>query len=157
MEILCSYIKKQLRRAATEKFEVARECSQPPVALPYRFLTPSGSELDLRLWDRNLMRKVLPILVTILERETRGWFLHFRERLIAELRAQKMPDEDIEREVNDAVMKEYLQRVYNSILSHPDINGLGDGIAQLLVQQAQSVVLMHRAVSVLLQSAKYFL
>ncbi|XP_066250387.1 uncharacterized protein [Euwallacea similis] len=146
LEILYSYIKKQLRRAATEKFEVARECSQPPVALPYRFLTPSGSELDLRLWDRSLMRKALPILVTILERETRGWFLHFRERLIAELRAQKMPDEDIEKEVNDAVMKEYLQRVYNSILSHPDINGLGDGIAQLLVQQAQSVVLMHRAV-----------
>ncbi|KAH1016914.1 hypothetical protein HUJ04_008066 [Dendroctonus ponderosae] len=146
LEMLCSYIKKQLRRAATEKFEVARECSQPPVSLPYRFLTPSGYELDLRLWDRTSMRKALPVLVAILERETRGWFLHFRERLIAELRAQKMPDEDIEREVNDAVMKEYLQRVYNSILSHPDINGLGEGIAQLLVQQAQSVVLMHKAV-----------
>lgn len=95
--MLCSYIKKQLRRAATEKFEVTRECSQPPVSLPYRFLTPSGNELDLRLWDRCLMRKALPILITILERETRGWFLHFRERLIAELRAQKMSDEDIER------------------------------------------------------------
>lgn len=43
-------------------------------------------------------------------------------------------------------MKEYLQRVYSSILSHPDILSLGEGIAQLLVQQAQSVVLMHRAV-----------
>lgn len=43
-------------------------------------------------------------------------------------------------------MREYLQRVYSSILSHPDILALGDGIAQLLVQQAQSVVLMHRAV-----------
>lgn len=41
-------------------------------------------------------------------------------------------------------MKEYLQRVYGSILSHPEILGLGEGIAQLLVQQAQSVVLMHR-------------
>lgn len=41
-------------------------------------------------------------------------------------------------------MKEYLQRVYNSVLSHPDIMALGDGIAQLLVQQAQSIVLMHR-------------
>ncbi|XP_060522143.1 uncharacterized protein LOC132699446 isoform X2 [Cylas formicarius] len=146
LEILCSYIKKQLRRAVTEKFEVARECSQPPVALPYRFLTPSGSELDLRLWDRGLMRKALPILVAILEKETRGWFLHFRERLIAELRAQKMPDEDIEKEVNDAVMREYLQRVYDSITSNADIAALGTGIAQLLVQQAQSVVLMHRAV-----------
>ncbi|KAJ8933549.1 hypothetical protein NQ318_002807 [Aromia moschata] len=50
------------------------------------------------------------------------------------------------KEVNEAVMKEYLQRVYNSILSHPDIMALGEGIAQLLVHQAQSIVLMHRAV-----------
>lgn len=80
-----------------EKFEVTRECSQLPVPVPYRYLTPSGFELDLRLWDRGIMRKALPILVAILERETRGWFLHFRERLIAELRAQKMSDENIER------------------------------------------------------------
>ncbi|XP_017770930.1 PREDICTED: uncharacterized protein LOC108558515 isoform X2 [Nicrophorus vespilloides] len=146
LELLCSYVRKQLRRAATEKFEVTRECSQPPVSVPYRYLTTAGAELDLRLWDRTLMRRALPHVITILERETRGWFLHFRERLIAELRAEKMPDEDIEREVNEAVMKEYLQRVYNSILSHPDIQLLGEGIAQLLVQQAQSVVLMHKAV-----------
>lgn len=44
------------------------------------------------------------------------------------------------------MMREYLQRVYSNILSHPDILALGEGIAQLLVQQAQSVVLMHRAV-----------
>lgn len=43
-------------------------------------------------------------------------------------------------------MREYLQRVFSNILSHPDILDLGNGIAQLLVQQAQSVVLMHRAV-----------
>lgn len=43
------------------------------------------------------MRRALPILINILEKETRGWFLHFRERLIAELRAQKMPDHEIER------------------------------------------------------------
>lgn len=41
-------------------------------------------------------------------------------------------------------MKEYLQRVYNSVLSHSDIMALGEEITQLLVQQAQSVVLMHR-------------
>ncbi|XP_018330268.1 uncharacterized protein LOC108740446 isoform X2 [Agrilus planipennis] len=146
LEHLCTYIRRQLRRATTEKFEVGRECSQPPVVVPYRFLTPSGVELDLRLWDRSLMRKALPVLVSILEKETRGWFLHFRERLIAELRAQKMPDEDIEREVNDAVMKEYLQRVYNSIYAHPDLIALGEGVTKLLVEQAQSVVLMHKAI-----------
>lgn len=47
-------------------------------------------------------------------------------------------------EVNEAVQKEYLQRVYSSILSHPDLIALGEGVTQLLVQQAQSVVLMHR-------------
>lgn len=109
LELLCSYIRKQLRRAATEKFEVTRECSQSPVALPYRFLTPSGFEIDLRLWDRGLMKKTLPVLVAILERETRGWFLHFRERLIAELRTQKMPDEDIER-VRDTRSNIYFYR-----------------------------------------------
>lgn len=89
-----------------EKFEVTRECSNLPVVVPYRYLTPSGCELDLRLWDRGLLRKALPTLIAILERETRGWFLHFRERLIAELRAQKMPDEDIER-VNKWFLKYY--------------------------------------------------
>lgn len=41
-------------------------------------------------------------------------------------------------------MKEYLNRVFNSILSNPDLSSLGEGIPQLFVQQAKSVVLMHR-------------
>ncbi|XP_063235543.1 uncharacterized protein LOC134538292 isoform X2 [Bacillus rossius redtenbacheri] len=146
LELLCGFVRRQLRRATTEKFEVEREASHPPVPVPYLFLTPKGAELDLRLFNRDVMRRAVPPLVSILERETRGWFLHFRERLISELRAQKMPDEEIEQEVNQAVMKEYLQRVYSSILSHPDLLALGEGVPQLLVQQAQSVVLMHRAV-----------
>ena len=74
-----------------------RESSQPPVPVPYLFLTPKGIELDLRLFSRDIMKKALPILVNILERETRGWFLHFRERLISELRTKKLPDEEIEK------------------------------------------------------------
>lgn len=42
-------------------------------------------------------------------------------------------------------MKEYLQRVYSSILSNPKLAELGDGIPELLVQQAQSVVFMYKA------------
>lgn len=51
----------------------------------------------MRLFSRDIMKRALPVLINILERETRGWFLHFRERLIAELRAQKLPDEEIEK------------------------------------------------------------
>lgn len=97
MELLCKFVKRQLRRAATEKFEVERESSYAPVPIPYLFLTPKGCELDLRLFSKDLMKRALPTLVSILERETRGWFLHFRERLITELRAQKLPDDQIER------------------------------------------------------------
>lgn len=146
LELLCSFVKRQLKRATTEKFELDREASHPPLPIPYLFATPKGCELDLRLFSRDIMKRALPILVAILERETRGWFLHFRERLISELRAQKLPDDEIEREVNQAVMREYLQRVYTSILGNTELQALGEGIPQLLVQQAQSVVLMHRAV-----------
>lgn len=97
LELLCGFIRKQLRRATMEKFEVERESSQLlPVSVPFVFGTPAGTAVDLRLFSRDIIRKALSTLVTILERETRGWFLHFRERLISELRAQKKSDEEIE-------------------------------------------------------------
>jgi len=43
------------------------------------------------------MKKALPVIMVLLERETRGWFLHFREKLIYELKAQKLSDEEIEK------------------------------------------------------------
>lgn len=43
-------------------------------------------------------------------------------------------------------MREYLQKVYTSMLGNRDLQALGEGVPQLLVQQAQSVVLMHRFV-----------
>lgn len=49
-------------------------------------------------------------------------------------------------EVNEAVMKEYLQRVYASILANNKLHDLGNEIPQLLVQQAQSVVIMYKAI-----------
>lgn len=43
-------------------------------------------------------------------------------------------------------MLEYLQRVYSSILNNSNLADLGENIPQLLVQQAQSVVIMHRSI-----------
>ncbi|XP_070136763.1 uncharacterized protein [Drosophila bipectinata] len=149
---LCSYVRKMLRRATMEKFDFnSCEVSQP---VPYQFLTPKGQEIDLRLFCRDIMRKALPILIGILERETRGWFLHFRERLIAELRAKKLNDKEIEEEVNEAVMREYLQRVYSSIITNAKLAELGAGVPELLVQQAQSVVIMYKAVDKVQQDVK---
>lgn len=145
LESLCKHVKKQIRRANMEKFDVNYEANAQPI--PYNFLSPcKKQEIDLRLFSKDIMRRALPILVHILEKETRGWFLPFRERLIAEMREKKMSDFEIEEEVNDAVMKEYLQRVYTSILSNVELESLGRNLPQLLVQQAQSVVIMHKAI-----------
>lgn len=43
------------------------------------------------------MKKALPVLVGILEKEARGWFLHFREKVVAQLKAQNLNDYDIEK------------------------------------------------------------
>lgn len=67
------------------------------VTIKLNLLNLTGQELDLRLFSRDIMKRAIPVLIAILERETRGWFLHFRERLISELRAQKKSDVDIER------------------------------------------------------------
>lgn len=40
LELLCGFVRRQLRRATMEKFEVEREASHPPVPVPYLFLTP---------------------------------------------------------------------------------------------------------------------
>ena len=40
LELLCGFVRCQLRRATMEKFEVEREASHPPVPVPYLFLTP---------------------------------------------------------------------------------------------------------------------
>lgn len=40
LELLCSFVKRQLKRATTEKFELDREASHPPLPIPYLFATP---------------------------------------------------------------------------------------------------------------------
>jgi len=56
------------------------------------------------------MKKALPVILGLLERETRGWFLHFREKLIYELKAQKLSDDEIEKvrlSINNSVNNTY--------------------------------------------------
>lgn len=110
------------------------------------YKTPQGLDIDLRLFSRDIIQKALPILENTLKQETHGWFLHFRERLVTELLDKKMTDIEIEEEVYEAMMQEYLQRVYNSILNDTGLAQLGDKIPQLLVEQAQSVLHMVKGV-----------
>lgn len=51
--MLCGFVRRQIRRAVTEKFEVERECSRPPCAVPYLYQTPQGAHIDLRYFPVN--------------------------------------------------------------------------------------------------------
>ncbi|CAG0891043.1 unnamed protein product [Darwinula stevensoni] len=145
---LCHFIKDQVVRREKElegKVNDDVDMIPPCPPIPLVFRTPKGSDVDLRLFDRQLMRRLSQILVGILERETKGWFLHFKEQHLAKFKDQLLSDADIEKETNLAVMDEYLRRVFRSILENPDIAAPGEGLGKLLVEQAKSVILMGRA------------
>lgn len=107
---LCKYITKQLKRATIEKVNTNYHSREQDLSIPYFFKTPQNQEIDFRLFSKDLMRTALPIINNIIERETRGWFLPFREKLITELRAKNRSLPEIEEIVNKEVMKEYLRR-----------------------------------------------
>lgn len=37
---------------------------------------------------KEIIRKALPIIASILEKESRGWFLPFREKIISDLKSE---------------------------------------------------------------------
>ncbi|XP_076309082.1 uncharacterized protein LOC143224723 isoform X2 [Tachypleus tridentatus] len=143
LDNLCQFVRHQIRKQTMEKYRIENE--KPPT-VPYIYQTPKDHEIDLRLFNKDIIRKVVPILASVLEKEARGWFLPFRERVIAELKTKKLSEEEIEKQANIAVLDEYTSRVFRTLLTHPDIQALGEGIGQLLIEQAQSVILMQCAV-----------
>ncbi|XP_037093776.1 uncharacterized protein LOC119113590 [Pollicipes pollicipes] len=143
LDELCHYIRRQLERLRLEKYQLTEQ-GRPP--LLYTFHTPHGLTVDLRLFNRELMRRALPVLTAILETESRGWFVPFREHVITELKAQDLDDDQIQTSASRAVQDEYLRRVLAAVSASPELAELEDGLTALLVENAQSVVLMHRAV-----------
>jgi hypothetical protein len=122
------------------------EMSVETMEIPYLYVTPDGQKLNLSLYSKEIMQKVLPIVKRILKRESSGWFPEFRQRLINELRVKNLTDREIKEQVNNAAMKEYLRRVHSSILANDDLNKLGDSIPQLLVEQSQTSVIIQKYV-----------
>ncbi|XP_041363220.1 uncharacterized protein LOC121378908 [Gigantopelta aegis] len=149
----CEYIKEQSRLLKMEK-QKPFDLRPPPIT--YRFLTPKGQEIDLRLFNQDLINNCLPILSNILDREAKGWTVAFRHRLVKEYRGKNLSDEKISELVNEAVMEEYLQRVFTSINSNAELNSLQQGLGELLVSQAKSVIAMQKAVQNLQEKMQKF-
>ncbi|KAK2714521.1 uncharacterized protein LOC136039927 isoform X2 [Artemia franciscana] len=146
LDSLCRFMVDQLGTTSQDRLSVAPQDRVPPV--PYTFTTPSGLEIDLRLFCRNSVKQAMPLLISILEKESRGWFLQFREGVVAELKKQEMDESDIETEAQKLVMEEYLCRVYTAVRTSEDINAIYPGFGELLVEQAMCCVAMIRSLEV---------
>lgn len=56
------FVRRQLRRAATEKYEVEREASHPPVPIPYLFYTPKVFSFHMYLIKIEIFYSINTIL-----------------------------------------------------------------------------------------------
>ncbi|XP_013143012.1 PREDICTED: uncharacterized protein LOC106106899 [Papilio polytes] len=92
---LAAWVSRAMRRAASEKTD-ARDALRLAPRVPCVYTTPQRTQVDLRLYRRDIARRAAAPLQALLERESRGWFLHFRERRAAHLASQKVPIKDIE-------------------------------------------------------------
>ncbi|CAK1546956.1 unnamed protein product [Leptosia nina] len=141
---LAAWVSRAMRRAASEKTD-ARDVHRAAPRVPYVFTTPQRTQVDLRLYRRELLRRAASSLQAILERESRGWFLHFREKKAAHLASQKVPIKDIEEEVSTAAMREYVSRVCAAVTSCAQLAALGPAIPELLADQLRATAAIDRA------------
>ncbi|XP_062594006.1 uncharacterized protein LOC134255480 isoform X1 [Saccostrea cucullata] len=144
LDKFCAYVKMMCEKLQSKNYQTAA-LRPPPV--PYIYQTPGGQEIDLRLFNKDLINNCLPILSSILERGARGWHVQYRQKMMRDLQGQGLSDEEISEKVNTAIMKEYLDRVFSAIASNTELENLQPGIGLLLVSQAKSVIAMKKAVS----------
>ncbi|KAL3877445.1 hypothetical protein ACJMK2_035151 [Sinanodonta woodiana] len=138
----CTFVLKKCHLPKSEIYKI-QDVRPPPI--PYIYQTPTGTDIDLRLWNRDLINNCLPILSNILEKEARGWFIPFRQKLVRDLKGEGLSKEELLKQVNEDVMKEYLRRVFSAIIHNVELENLQPGIGQLLVNQAKSVLAMQKA------------
>ncbi|XP_064624711.1 uncharacterized protein LOC135486100 isoform X2 [Lineus longissimus] len=138
----CEYVREKSKQLEAEKHKTID--LRPPL-VPYNYQTPQGQEIDLRLFNNDLMKKSHNLLKEILEREAKGWYVQYKEQILQDLRGKNLSQDEISLQVNNAIMEEYLRRVYSAILSSEDVENLSPGLGLLLVQQAKAVLIMTKA------------
>ncbi|KAH3866809.1 hypothetical protein DPMN_029932, partial [Dreissena polymorpha] len=131
------------RLSPKERFKRG-DVNPPPI--PYIYQTPKGQDIDLRLLNKDVLNHCLPVLSNILDRESQGWYINYRHKLILKLKGDGLTNEEISKRVNEMVKEEYLHRVYKAILNNAELESVEVGIGAVLVQQAKAVMLMKKAI-----------
>ena len=142
---IVTYVRRQMERNRTEKGGGGLgEEEQGPV-LTFIFQTPQGLELDLRLCSKEVMTRVKPVVMKLLEEESRGWFPEYRERIISELRARGLSGSSLEQEANRRISSEYVRRVCAAVAGSEALASIGEGIPRLLADQLRAGVIFQEA------------
>ena len=138
-----NFIRKMIVKNIIEKGRMEEE--KAPM-LNFIFHTPQGTEIDLRLCSKEVMSRVKPLLMKILEKEAHGWFPDFREKIISELKSSRhLTSAELEHEANKKISSEYLRRICAAVLESSEINEIGKGISRLLADQVQAGVIYQEA------------
>ena len=142
---LCNYIlKTQVQSKIEEVDQDKSKKSAPPI--PYRFLTPQGLEIDLRLCNQEVMRSLQPHLLHILNSAMQDWIPGRTNVLVKEFREEGITDPDelqfrLERTINNEYFDKVTELIDNSmsIARVTGHEGMKDkGVNQLLINQAKT-------------------
>ncbi|VDI82210.1 histone deacetylase 6 [Mytilus galloprovincialis] len=142
-EAFCSYVKQKCEELQSEKTQTT--ALRPP-PIPYSYQTPNKLDIDLRLFNKDLINNCLPILSSILDRGSRGWYVQYRLKMMQDLQGQGLSNKEMSKKINEAITEEYLDRVFEAIKSNTELDNLQEGIGTLLVDQAKTVLTMKKAV-----------
>lgn len=140
---LCRFIRHHLVHTTnSDKMQEIHQQKVPP--LPYIFQTPKGLLVDLRLFSRVVVEKSRPLVNTILQQESKTrWSRQVPE---SSSKGDGKCNETSSNRVNEEMEDEAFDHIAECLLNSPEINQLGEGIAQLLIDQAAATIAMRRSV-----------
>ncbi|CAF0780260.1 unnamed protein product [Adineta ricciae] len=127
------------------------EKTRPPQMLPYphHFVTPSNTDIDLRLHNRDMQNKIQEIVSSLLKEQTpKNWFNSTKRRLINEYKHGEiqLSKEEVAKLVQTRLNNEYAERSFAIIEQSSELEQLSPGLGRLLVAQARAILVMRSVV-----------
>ena len=121
-----------------------RMSQQKSPPLPFMFQTPKGQLIDLRLFSKELMDKVRPVVSAVLQVQSKAtrWSHGVHPSSANKAEIKKATEAVDQEEDGDG---EAIERLWETLATHPDLERLGSGIGHLLVDQARASLAMKRS------------
>ena len=133
---LTEYLETQIQNGPTSS------STDPPPSIPYLFKTPHGFDIDLRLFNNDVMSTAKPHILHILSSGLHGWFMERKQDILNQLRKEETPEEEIDNRAYQILKREYLERVCEGVRKDQGIDSIGVGITELLVEQVKTSLIV---------------